>query len=191
MFLVADRQMNDHRFMETVVLLLSVDRSGATGLIINKPSDTSLSALFPGMRKTVRRKDRLYSGGPVEVKQLLMLLRSKKRKKYHARDQWRLPRDRPRRIAGCAETETGRRRVSSHAGYAGWTAGQLEWEIRRGDWHLVVADASTVFHDDESKVWPALLRKSEEIMVRERNLDAPLEFLYAMASPEKLPGRVP
>ena len=45
-------------------------------------------------------------------------------------------------------------------GYAGWAAGQLAVEILRSDWHVVMADASTVFDMAAADVWPALIARA-------------------------------
>jgi putative transcriptional regulator len=170
MFLVASRQIKDPLFMESVVLLLNVDQSGAMGLIINKSSDRPLSGMFPEMRKTDRRKDRLHFGGPVLPDQLLMLLRSKGTIKdtVSILNGVAVSTDRTVLLDALKKKLAGDE-FRLYAGYAGWMVGQLEWEIRRGDWYLVAADAATVFHDDESKVWPVLLRKSQEITVKNPN----------------------
>jgi putative transcriptional regulator len=174
-FLVASRQIKDPLFMESVVLLLNVDQSGAMGLIINKSSDRSLSGMFPEMRKADRGKDRLYFGGPVLPDQLLMLLRSKGMAKDSVLiiNGVAVSTDRTVLLDALKKKRAGDE-YRLYAGYAGWVTGQLEWEIKRGDWYLLPADAATVFHDDESKVWPALLRKGQEIMVQEldRNREA-------------------
>jgi putative transcriptional regulator len=168
MFLVASRQIKDPLFRESVVLLLNVDQSGAMGLIINKLSDKPLSGVFPEMRKTDREKDRLYFGGPVLPAQLLMLLRSKETAKdtVPILKGVAVSSDRTVLLDALKKKRAGDE-FRMYAGYAGWVTGQLEWEIKRGDWYLLPADAATVFHDDESKVWPVLLRKSQEIMVQD------------------------
>jgi putative transcriptional regulator len=55
--------------------------------------------------------------------------------------------------------------VRVYAGYAGWVAGQLEWEIRRGDWYLLSADAALIFRRNTTKLWLELFRKSREIIL--------------------------
>jgi putative transcriptional regulator len=55
--------------------------------------------------------------------------------------------------------------VRVYAGYAGWAAGQLEWEIGRGDWYLIPADAALIFRRDMTKLWTELYRKSQEIVL--------------------------
>lgn len=167
MFLVASRQIKDPLFMESVVLLLSTDEGGAMGLIINKPSERSLSRIFPEMKKADRKKDRLYFGGPVGTNQLLILLRTKEKAKDTTRilDGVAASADQTVLMEALKKKKAGSD-YRLYAGYSGWVTGQLEWEIKRGDWFLIAADAATVFNEDESKVWPLLIRKSQEIMVQ-------------------------
>ena len=167
MFLVASRQIKDPLFMESVVLLLNTDESGAMGLIINKPSERSLSSIFPDMKKADRRKDRLYFGGPVGTNQLLILLRTKEKTKETTLilDGIAVSADQAVLMDALKKKKAGSD-FRLYAGYSGWVTGQLEWEIKRGDWFLIAADAATVFNEDETKVWPLLIRKSQEIMVQ-------------------------
>ena len=47
----------------------------------------------------------------------------------------------------------------AYAGYAGWYAGQLQEEIKRGDWIIVETDTSIVFEDDLDTLWQRLRKK--------------------------------
>jgi hypothetical protein len=47
-----------------------------------------------------------------------------------------------------------------YAGYSGWGAGQLQNELARGDWHVMPADAATVFDKDPALIWPDLIRRA-------------------------------
>lgn len=172
MFLVASRQIKDPRFRQSVVLLLSVEPTGAVGLIINKPSGMKLSSLFSDMRKTSEKRDRLYFGGPVETRKALILFRSRRPPG--------LTQPVLRNVSVSTNGDFIRQALRKNRagkdyklfmGYAGWGAGQLDREIRRGGWYVLRADDETVFKEDETKIWPALIRKGEEILVWERQVD--------------------
>ena len=45
------------------------------------------------------------------------------------------------------------------AGYAGWSGGQLEGEIRRGDWYVVDAEPRDAFSDEPQELWESVLRR--------------------------------
>ena len=170
LFLVASRQIQDPRFQQSVILLLSVEHTGAAGLIINKPSGAKLSSLFRDMRKPGKKQDKVYYGGPVEPRTLLVLLRTK-RSARNARPVLKNVFVSSNREV-IKQTLRKKRAGDDYRifmGYAGWTVGQLEREIQRGDWHVIEADAATVFHEDDTKLWPALIRKGEEIIVQEQD----------------------
>jgi putative transcriptional regulator len=54
----------------------------------------------------------------------------------------------------------------TYIGYAGWGAGQLEHEVELGAWHIIPADAGTVFHAEPDSVWEHLIRRTETQIAR-------------------------
>jgi putative transcriptional regulator len=59
----------------------------------------------------------------------------------------------------------------TYVGYAGWGAGQLEHEVELGAWHLMPADAASVFHSDPDSVWPRLIKRTEMQVARGAAVD--------------------
>lgn len=169
MLLVAGTQIQDPRFRESVILLLSAGPAGSVGLIINKPTATKLSSQFPGIGAAGSGRDPLYFGGPVGGHQLLMLLRTRQADRDLAQviESVSVTTNRMVMMDAMMVRRTGDQ-FRVFAGYAGWAVGQLEREIGRGDWALLPADAALVFRRDVQKLWPELIRKSREIMVKDR-----------------------
>jgi putative transcriptional regulator len=163
--LVAGNQIQDPRFMGSVILLLSSGPGGSMGLILNKPTATEVSSLFGGIG-SMSGGAPLFYGGPVGGHELLMLRRADR-----APADWAAVVDRVfvtnSRMAMMDTLMTARTAedVRVYAGYAGWAAGQLEREIGRGDWYLLHADAALIFRRDMTKLWPELFRKSREIVL--------------------------
>lgn len=168
-FLVAGRDLGDPRFRETVVLLISYDNRGAAGLIINRPTDVPLADMLPDIAGIRKRTDIIHYGGPVEGHRMLILIRSGDKPVESARvlDKVYLSssRDLLERMIGARKT-AGQFRV--YAGYAGWAPGQLDAELSRGDWHIVRADAASIFDKRSDEIWPELIRKGSSIQVRNR-----------------------
>jgi putative transcriptional regulator len=164
--LVAGAQIQDPRFRESVILLISAGPGGSMGLIINKPTATKVSSGFGGIGSMNRGGDPLFYGGPVGGHELLMLRRADR-----SPDDWAPVVDRVfvtnNRMAMMEALMTARtaEEVRVYAGYAGWGAGQLEREIERGDWYLLPAEAALIFRRDMTKLWPELFRKSREIVL--------------------------
>ncbi len=48
------------------------------------------------------------------------------------------------------------------AGYAGWESGQLEGEIRRGDWYVVDAEVRDPFSPEPEELWRTVLRRQRD-----------------------------
>ncbi len=161
-FLVASRDLGDPRFSETVVLLIEYGATGAAGLIINRPTDVALSTVWPDLEGLKHHTDPLHIGGPVEMTVLQMLIQSHQRRggsqHVFANVYVSVSAELLTDMAG--ETERGER-FRVYAGYAGWTAGQLESEVLRGDWHIFPGDPTTLYDKAADTIWPDLIRRTE------------------------------
>jgi len=166
-FLVAGRDMKDPRFAETVILLVEYGSNGATGLIVNRPTEVRLSSVLPDVKALEHRKDIVYIGGPVSQGQMLMLIQSKgkpEESKHVFQDIY---------VSGSqkvlegmtGKTDTGRR-FRVYVGYSGWAPQQLDRELGRGDWLLVEADVKTIFEKEPSQIWPELIRRGSAQWVK-------------------------
>jgi putative transcriptional regulator len=159
-FLVADRRLMDPNFRETVVLLIRYGEDGAMGVVINRPLQVNLSMVFPDVKELNQSKEALYLGGPVEPGGILLLVRSAQPPKdsmpvfgdvYLSTSHEVL-----QRLIKKPEKDD---RFRLYTGYAGWAAKQLEFEWNRGDWHVLDADAETLFDHNPSKIWPELIQR--------------------------------
>ncbi|MDH3315716.1 MAG: YqgE/AlgH family protein [Gammaproteobacteria bacterium] len=175
-FLVASDSLNDPNFSQTVVLLLEYDKSGAIGLVINRPSEVSLASLLPEVEGLKDRKELVFIGGPVGGGQLFLLVRSTNR-----------PRQSEEIVDGVyasASLQTLREIIAeesavsafqAYAGYAGWGPGQLDAELLRGDWLVTPADSETLFDKAPDAIWPELIRQNKGLWVY-RQADALFPF---------------
>ncbi len=166
-FLVAGNNMSAPLFMESVIYLISYDKNGAMGVIINHPTKVGLSEVLPDIKGMLKRDDPIYMGGPVAINQLMMIIRSGTPPAgslqlfdhvYISSDTGYLKRmiDNP----GADE------QFRVYAGYAGWAPGQLEREISRNDWLVTEADAKFLFDKPASSVWPELIETMPSLEVR-------------------------
>jgi len=166
-FLIASRQLLDPHFAETVVLLIEYNKQGAMGLIINRPSEMKLSLVLPEIEGLRQRPDTIYHGGPVAKNQLLLLIRTSSPpegsrhvfKDIHLSSSEGV-------IQRMIKNPEGEERFRVYAGYAGWAPGQLDNEIASGGWHVLRADAETVFDKSASEIWPDLIYRSSAQWVR-------------------------
>jgi putative transcriptional regulator len=165
-FLVASHDMADPRFRETVVLLIGYDASGATGLIINRPSKVPLAEIFPSIPGIKKRSDVFYYGGPVEGQRILMLIRSPEKPdesdKVFANVYFSMSRN---TLKSVIDAHKPQKQLRVYSGYAGWLPGQLKREIAHGDWNIINGDADSIFEKESSEIWPELIRRSTAIEV--------------------------
>jgi putative transcriptional regulator len=57
------------------------------------------------------------------------------------------------------ESYSPTQQIRLFAGYAGWSAGQLEDEMKRDAWLTHPASLELVFHPEPAKLWPILVRQ--------------------------------
>ena len=166
-FLVASRRLNDPNFSQTVVLLIDYGPDGAMGLVVNRPSTVKLSAVFPDVKELKKRKDTVYIGGPVAVNQMLMLVRSSQAPEastpvidgVYISSSWKV-------LEHLIKKATADQHFRLFAGYAGWAPNQLDFERSRGDWHILKADADSVFAQDPKALWQEMIRRATIKWVR-------------------------
>ena len=160
-FLVASSELKERTFSETVVLVTQPPRGGPWGVIINRPLVQRLSEVFTEYETLKDRKDVLHFGGPVQRDGLVFLVRTTEpppravpvlKDVYFVSDlDW---------IDGLFRRPEPTRGVRVYYGHSGWAAGQLQMELERGGWHVVPADAETVFDKDPARIWPDLIERA-------------------------------
>ncbi len=165
-FLVAAEQIRDPNFAHSVVLLTYESGGQPFGVIINRPLHHRLDEIFPEHPQLRDRHEELYFGGPVARGALVFLLRSADPPPhgipafgdvYFTGD-----------VAWINTLAQPPKDLRVYVGYAGWTGAQLQNEIQRGDWHVVPANAETIFREDPESVWPALNARATMIRTRLR-----------------------
>jgi putative transcriptional regulator len=98
----------------------------------------------------------VYFGGPVQVTSAVsFLFRSEVEPDNAARvlDGVYLSTDR-KLLRDLLERDDPMEGLRVFVGYSGWSRGQLEAEIARGDWTLAPADADALFGNARERPWP-------------------------------------
>lgn len=159
MLLVASPELTDPNFADAVVLLLDTE-DGALGVLVNRPSTVPVDAVLSDWHHQVSDPGVLFQGGPVSPEGAIAVAQ--------------LRRDATEPIGyrsvtedlGLIDLDTPVELVSGSlaamrvfAGYAGWSAGQLQGEIERGDWYVVPGDPTDAFREDSSGLWRDVLRR--------------------------------
>lgn len=143
-------------FDRSVILVCKHNESGTFGLILNKPMDRKLNSVLEDPLTKDLGSIALYGGGPVQSGSLCFLLETELRPEYdilprvvlaHTLDEVRHHKD----------SGGEKMRVRAYAGYAGWTAGQLDQEMKSGCWVTHPPTVELVFNLKPAELWKHVL----------------------------------
>ena len=157
-FLIAMPGMQDDMFGRSVVYVCEHSDKGALGIIINKPSDITMTQLFDKVDLPLRRDDLeqepVFQGGPVHTERgfvlhdRIVLDASAGDESAYASTltiPGGLEMTTSRDVLEALSNGAGPRRVLVSLGYASWSEGQLESEISENSWLTVHADTNVIF----------------------------------------------
>jgi len=170
-FLVANPSLPDPRFAHAVILMVKHDATGAFGLVINRPVGIAEvtpdepgrkdggDAAPPPPADAAPMRFPAFLGGPVEPNKAFIVHSPE----YKAEGTVSVT----ARVAVTANVQIlkdiadgkGPKRTLYIVGYSGWSAGQLEDEMRRNSWFEAPVDDKLVFDgDDTDAVWEQAMK---------------------------------
>ncbi len=160
-FLVASDQIRGSMFDETVILLIEYNTVGAMGLIVNRPTEIKLLQVVPDIEGAEQMPDNVYFGGPVAINQMLLLVQSSTPPEDSLMlwDNIYVSGSRAL-LQSMITNKKADEKFRIFAGYAGWGAGQLDAEIKRGDWHVLKGNADLIFNKTPGSMWQKLVPKN-------------------------------
>ena len=157
-FLIAMPGLEDAIFSKSVVYVCEHTARGALGLVINKPADLKMAALFGKVDLPLKRQDLtdtpVFQGGPVQTERGFVLHESV----FPAHEQPQqalyastmtipggLEMTTSKDVLEALSSGSGPRRVLVSLGYSAWGEGQLETELGENSWLTVDADQTVIF----------------------------------------------
>ncbi len=159
-FLVAMPVLHDTVFARAVIYLCTHTEHGALGVVVNHPTEHTLSDLpdVSGTPASISSKvssPTVFAGGPVEQQQGLVL--------HSPGPQWEttlyvdatLRITTSRDILQALARGEGPEHYLIALGYTGWQAGQLEKEIRDNIWLTCPLDSRILFDTAPAQRWQA------------------------------------
>jgi len=152
--LLASAGLLDPNFHRTVVLIAEHSDEGAMGIVLNRPGDVSVGEATPPLEPLVEPGEPVFVGGPVEPQSVVVLAEFDDPAEAAA-----LVLEDIGFLAAETEVEPATRRARVFAGYAGWTAGQLEAELAESSWIIEPALPEDVFAKAGEDLWSAVLRR--------------------------------
>lgn len=184
-FLFSSPRLRDPNFLHTVVFLVTYGSEGASGLIINRPTDVPLHLALPDIEGIEKLSKPVYFGGPVNTGLILALLRADAALPGAQKILDDIYVTANRKIVMAAlRNQNPDQRIRIYAGYSGWAPGQLDREFARGDWILMDADPESVFSEHPSRIWPAYFENQEKIQIRLPKPASPQKWVRTSAETE-------
>jgi putative transcriptional regulator len=159
--LVAAPALGDPNFDRTVVLLLQHSDEGAFGIVLNRPTDTEVGEALPEWRSRASDPPVVFVGGPVQRDGVLGL----GERRHDPTGLRPVGEDDFVAVGRVGPVDLNRPeddrfdRVRLFAGYAGWSAGQLEGEIEADAWFVVSARPDDAFATAPERLWSDVLRR--------------------------------
>ncbi|BDS08619.1 UPF0301 protein [Oceaniferula spumae] len=154
--LIADPSLRDGIFNKSVILLAEHNGDdGAYGLILNQPTGQTVGDLLASDEFQVLSQIPVHLGGPVGQEHLTFAA-------FWTDDSGdtRQLRFATRISAQDAITRAQQpgTLIRAFAGYAGWTPGQLESELRRNSWIPTLPSVQLLATPHEKNLWADVLR---------------------------------
>lgn len=147
--LVASPSMGDY-FHRAVILVVEHSPEGAFGLILNRPSETTVGEAAPELAELIGAEHLVHVGGPVQPNAVTAI-------GEHAD-----PGEATKLIVGAVgmvdlDEPPDLSRLRVFAGYAGWGPGQLDGELAEEAWIVEGAHPDDPFA--EGDLWAVVLRR--------------------------------
>jgi len=151
-------QLSGSFFQHTVVLICQHDAEGAFGLVLNRTTGKNVGEMIVADLPEALKDCPLYDGGPVQKSALsflhsdALLLDANVMPNVslgHSVDE----------LVELGESLSSMRKIKMFAGYAGWSPGQLENEMKQKAWLTHPASLELVFDVASEQLWRDILRR--------------------------------
>jgi putative transcriptional regulator len=151
-------QLRGSFFQRTVILICQHDAEGAFGLVLNRATGAKVGEMVVADLPDPIKEYPLFIGGPVQPAALSFL-----HSESFVADANVLPNlnlgHSIDALMELGESLSATRRIRMFAGYAGWSPGQLEDEIKSEAWLTYPATLDLVFDTQPEKLWSSILNQ--------------------------------
>jgi putative transcriptional regulator len=144
-------------FQRTVILVCQHDVEGAFGLVLNRASGNRLGEMVVADLPEQLKDQMLYVGGPVQLSALSFLHSDNFLPEAGVMPNLELGHSLDA-LVDLGESFSTTKKIRTFAGYAGWSPGQLEEEMKRNAWLTHPASLDLIFGATE-KLWQSILRQ--------------------------------
>ena len=160
-FLIAMPNMADPHFSRTLTYICEHNDQGALGLVVNRPIDMTLQALFERLSlphsNAALAESPIYFGGPVQTDRGFVLHEPAGSWQATLRVREAIGLTTSKDILEAVGRGEGPARMLVTLGYAGWSPGQLEHELSQNAWLTVEARDGIIFETPAEERLPAAM----------------------------------
>lgn len=145
----------DPNFRRTVVLVAEHSEDGAMGVVLNRPSSTTVGEAVPDLADVAGAHSPVFVGGPVQPNSVLVLA------------EFEEPGQAATFVVGdigfaradgdLDELARSTRRARVFAGYSGWSPGQLEAELEEDSWLVEPVEEVDLLAEPEEDLFRSAL----------------------------------
>jgi putative transcriptional regulator len=161
--LVAAPRLIDPNFARSVLLVCRHDDDGALGLVLNRPTSVAVGEALPGWVEPLAPPNVVFLGGPVQPEMAVGLGRLLPEHAGRPDSEEWTPVDECLGLVNLGVSPAAEVGSLVHlrvfAGYAGWSAGQLDFEVSSLDWFVVAAEDDDPFSAAPGHLWRRVLHR--------------------------------
>ena len=165
LILVAAPQLTGF-YQRSVLIAVPIEGNRHVGFIINRPTEVSMSRLFPQHDPSRKVATPIYLGGPEMVTSIFAMLKSSD--SSQGGNLTVLP-----GVQVVAESksideiiERTPNAARYYAGFVAWQPGELQEELDRGFWFVQQAQPELMFRQEVGTMWQELLARSSRVRAR-------------------------
>jgi putative transcriptional regulator len=144
-------------FQHTVILICEHNAEGAFGLVLNRTLGKTVGEMIVADLPETLKEAPLYLGGPVQPSALSFLHTDNFIPNADVMPNLALGHSLDE-LVDVGESFSPAKKVRLFAGYAGWSPGQLENEMKRKAWLTFPASLELVFDTPPDQLWPKILK---------------------------------
>ena len=134
-------------FHRTVILICQHDAEGAFGLILNRSTKNQVGDALVAKLPQAVKDETLFLGGPVQPQALSFLHNDAYLPDANVMPNLNLGHSLDN-LLEIADSYSSTQRLKIFAGYAGWSPGQLDDEMKRDTWMTHPASLELIFHPE-------------------------------------------
>jgi putative transcriptional regulator len=143
-------------FHRSVVLICQHNSEGAFGLVLNRATENKVGDAVVANLPGAVKDHKLFIGGPVQPQTLSFLYSDILLPNSNVMLNLNLGHSLDA-LADLSESYSGSQKLKMFAGYAGWSAGQLDTEMARKDWVVHPASLELIFTTEPDNLWRKIL----------------------------------